>query len=155
MYIFFASVEASEQLLRQLIPELRTYDVVLNEAKSVIIPKNFLKTEEPDLEALFNSAVKEIAEQIDEDDFDADYGFQSEWSDDDDEEEQEEELELKTTTILFSSISEYPGQEENIERFCLPLFAKAGSGYAIEHVIELVFNDRLWRKSTFRIWRSF
>jgi hypothetical protein len=35
---------------------------------------------------------------------------------------------------LFDSISEYPGHEEHIERFCLPLFAKAGSDYAVKHV---------------------
>jgi hypothetical protein len=28
------------------------------------------------------------------------------------------------------------GHEENIERFCLPLFSKAGSDYAVEHVLE-------------------
>jgi hypothetical protein len=35
---------------------------------------------------------------------------------------------------LFDSTAEYLGQEENIERFCLPLFSKAGSDYAVPHV---------------------
>jgi AcrR family transcriptional regulator len=105
---------------------------VLNENKSVLMPKSALRTEEPDLEDLFAAAVEEIAEQIDDDDFDADYGFQSEWEE---EETDDEELELKATTILFDSLSEYPGQEENIERFCLPLFSKAGSDYALAHVL--------------------
>ena len=62
-----------------------------------------------------------------------DYGFQSEW---DDEEIDEEDLELQATTVLFDSLSDYPGHEENIERFCLPLFSKAGSDYAVEHVLD-------------------
>lgn len=133
IYIFVKNVEATDQLLRQLIPALRSYDLVLNEAKSVIIPKASLKTEEPDLEVLFDAAVDEIAEQVEDDEFDADYGFQSEWEDD---APDEEDLKLKATTVLFDSISDYPGQEENIERFCLPLFAKAGSDYAVEHVLD-------------------
>ena len=133
IYIFVDSVDAADQLLRQLIPALRSYDLVLNEAKSVIMPKSALISEEPDLEALFSDAVDEISNQINEEDFDSDYGFQSEW---DDEPIDEEDLELQATTILFDSITEYPGHEENIERFCLPLFAKAGSGYAVQHVVD-------------------
>lgn len=68
-----------------------------------------------------------------DDDFDADYGFQSEWEE---EETDKEDLELKATTLLFDSLSDYPGQEESIERFCLPLFSKAGSDYAVEHVLD-------------------
>jgi hypothetical protein len=64
-----------------------------------------------------------------------DYGFQSEW---DDEPAEDEDLELKATKLLFDSVSQYPGQEENIERFCLPLFSKAGSDYAVEHVLDAV-----------------
>lgn len=45
-------------------------------------------------------------------------------------------MELQATTVLFASLSEYPGHEENIERFCLPLFSKAGSDYAVEHVLD-------------------
>jgi hypothetical protein len=97
------------------------------------MPKSTLRTEEPDLEELFAAAVAEIAGQIDDDDFDADYGFQSEW---DEEQTNKEDLELKATTILLDSLPEYPGQEENIERFCLPLFSKAGSDYALEHVLD-------------------
>jgi AcrR family transcriptional regulator len=106
---------------------------VLNEAKCRIVPKQTLATEEPDLEALFDAAVDEIAQQISDEAFDADYGFQSEW---DEEPPDEEDLELQATTALFDSIGQYPGQEENIERFCLPLFASSGSVHAVEHVKE-------------------
>jgi AcrR family transcriptional regulator len=132
IYIFLADVNGADQLLRQLIPALRSYDLVLNEAKSVIMPKSALNTEEPDLEALFAAAVEEIAEQVEDEDLDTDYGFQAEWTGPID----TEELELKATTLLFDSISEYPGHEENIERFCLPLFSKAGSSHAVKHVID-------------------
>jgi hypothetical protein len=135
IYIFVDSVDAADHLLRELIPALRTYDLVLNEAKSVLMPKAALITEEPDLEALFASAVAEISAQVDDGDFDVDYGFQSEW---DDKPPKDEDLELKATKLLFDSISDYPGQEENIERFCLPLFSKAGSDYAVEHVLDAV-----------------
>lgn len=133
IYVFVESVEATDHLLRKLIPKLRSYDLVLNEAKSAIMVKSALKTEEPDLEALFDAAVEEISNQVDENDFDVDYGFQSEW---DEEEEEPLDLELEATKILFDSLPHYQGQEENIERFCLPLFSKAGSSYAVPHVMD-------------------
>jgi hypothetical protein len=136
IYVFVRSMDGADKLLRELIPALRSYDLVLNEAKSMVIPKSSLMTEEPDLEALFADAVAEIASQVDDDDFDADYGFQSDWDESVDDKDKEEDLELKATKVLFDSLEDYPGHEENIERFCLPLFSKAGSDYAIEHVLE-------------------
>jgi hypothetical protein len=139
IYVFVKSMNAAGALLRELIPALRSYDLTLNEAKSKIILKSSLIAEEPDLEALFSDAVEEISSQIEDDDFDADYGFQSEWdedSDDEDEDQKSEDLELKATKHLFDSIEDYAGHEENIERFCLPLFAKAGSNYAVDHVMD-------------------
>ncbi|CAE6793140.1 RNA-directed DNA polymerase [Paraburkholderia nemoris] len=141
LYIFLESVDAADQLLRKLIPELRSYDLVLNEAKSKVMPASALIAEEPDLEQLFEAAVQEISAQIEEEEYDADYGFQSEWEDIDGEEEgdsddEDVELELAATKLLFNSISEYPGYEENIERFCLPLFARSGSDYAVAHTLD-------------------
>ncbi|MFG1293719.1 RNA-directed DNA polymerase [Xanthobacter versatilis] len=146
IYIFIGSVDASERLMRQLIPELRSYDLVLNEAKSVIMPTAALNTEEPDLEVLFEEAVNEISKQIEEEDFDADYGFQSEWEEEDEnelenenedeDEDEDDDLELKATKVLFDAINDHPGHEETIERFCLPLFTKASSDYAVEHVLD-------------------
>ena len=133
IYVFVRSVEDAESLLRTLIPALRSYDLVLNEAKSVIMPKSALMTEEPDLDALFANAVDEISTQVDEEGFNANYGFQSEWCE---EEMDEKELELQATKLLFDSLSGYPGQEENIERFCLPLFTAAGSDHAVAHVMD-------------------
>ncbi|MCK1409529.1 RNA-directed DNA polymerase [Bradyrhizobium sp. 76] len=135
IYIFVRTMNGAERLLRELIPALRSYDLVLNEAKSVVMPKSSLMTEEPDLESLFADAVSEIASQVDDEDFDADYGFQSDW-DEAEVAEDDDDLELKATKGLFDSIEAYPGHEENIERFCLPLFSKAGSDYAVASVLD-------------------
>jgi hypothetical protein len=147
LYIFVETVDHAERILRDLIPTLRMYDLSLNENKCKIIPKNLLHTMEPDLDALFQAAVAEISSQLDEDDFDADYGFQSEWVDEDeddptadessaDDDDADNPIELAATISLFDSLDSYPGQEENVERFCLPLFAKADSGHAIYHVMD-------------------
>jgi hypothetical protein len=136
IYIFLKNVDSSDHLLRELIPALRSYDLVINEAKASVMPKAALVTEEPDLETLFAAAIAEIASQIEHDEFDVDYGFQSDWEENETSDtEADDDLELKATTVLFDSIEEYPGQEESIERFCLPLFAKADSDYAIDHVL--------------------
>lgn len=68
-------------------------------------------------------------------DVNVDYGFQSEW---DDEEPDEEDLKLQATMLLFDSLSNYPGHEESIERFCLPIFSAAGSDYAVDHVLDSI-----------------
>lgn len=145
VYIFLDKLESADVLLQRLIPELRNHDLSIHEGKSVILPKSALVTEEPDLQDLFEDAVTEIAQQIEDEDLDVDYGFQSEWSEEDEDErdsEEAEELELKATKKLFDNVAEYPGHEENIERFCLPLFAKAESDYAVSHVLD-AFTKRL------------
>jgi hypothetical protein len=79
IYIFLKNVNSSDHLLRELIPALRSYDLVINEAKASVMPKAALMTEEPDLETLFAAAIAEISSQIEDDEFDVDYGFQSDW----------------------------------------------------------------------------
>lgn len=137
VYVFVDSVESADRLLRVLIPTLRSYDLVLNEAKSVLLPKNALQTEEPDLEALFHDATQEIAEQFKDEDLNVDYGLQSEWEDVESA-SPVQDLELAATKLLFGSIASFSGQEENIERFCLPLFKKAKSDFAVAHVLDAV-----------------
>ena len=140
LYIFVESVEHADRFLRQLIPTLRSYDLSLNESKCRIIPKSLIHSMEPDLDSLFRAAVDEIASQVDEEDFDADYGFQSEWAGEDGgslnsgHAGDDSSIELKATIALFESVGEYPGQEENVERFCLPLFSKTSSPHAVDHV---------------------
>ena len=134
MYVFVGSVDEADKVVRDLIPRLRGYDLVLSEAKSAIIPKAALLTEEPDLEDLFSAAVDEISDQLTEENTHGGYGFQAEWEGD--VEDKDEFLQLEATKVLFDSLGEYPGQEENIERFCLPIFSQASSDYAITHVFE-------------------
>jgi len=134
VYIFVESVDKAHEIMRILTPELRAHDLRLNEAKSKILPKTLLVTEEPDLEALFDEAVLEIVEQLDENEVEEGYDFQKDW--DDAPELDKEEIELEATRRLFASILTYPGHEENIERFCLPLFAKARSDHAVNHVLD-------------------
>jgi hypothetical protein len=110
--------------------------LTLNEAKSKILLKSSLFAEESDLEALFSDTVDEIASQIEDEDFDVDYGFHSDWDDDQGEKVETEDIELAATKSLFDSLEDYAGHEENIERFCLPLFTRANSDYAVEHVID-------------------
>ena len=142
LYIFLNSIDASVDVVRRLIPMLRSYDLILNEAKSKILPAKSLLTEEPDLEGLFSAAFDEAKEQLTEDEMQSEYGFQAEWDvDDDDDDEKHDALELAATQALFDSIDDYPGSEENIERFCLPLFARAGSDYAVGHVLK-AFSER-------------
>ena len=136
IYIFVGSAKTAETVTRDIIQQLRGYDLSLNESKSVLMPANYLLTEEPDLESLFQSAVDEISEQIKDDEFDTDYGFQSDWDEDEFDEEDAEALELKATIALLDSVDDYPNQEENIQRFCLPLLASAYSDYAIDTVID-------------------
>jgi hypothetical protein len=137
VYVFIESIAQARELMGGMIPFLRSYDLVLNEAKCKIIAKGSLITEEPDLQELFDNAVEEISSQVSDDEFDADYGFQSEWANEEELDDEAASLELKATKLLFDSTDGYPGQEENIERFCLPLFAKAGSDYAIYKVIKI------------------
>lgn len=143
LYVFLDSIESSVTVVRKLIPMLRSYDLILNEAKSKILPAKSLLTEEPDLEELFENAFEEAKNQLTDEEMQSEYGFQAEWDgdDDDDEGENHEALELAATQALFDSIEDYPGNEENIERFCLPLFARAESDYAVEHVLKS-FSER-------------
>lgn len=138
IYIFIGSVDKADEILRKLVPYLRSYDLTLNEVKSTVIPKSALFSEEPDLEQLFSDAVAEISAQLDEESSDTDYGFQKDWDDADDEDEIDDNisLELQATQALFDSIETFPGHEENIDRFCLPLFTKAESSYAVSYVLD-------------------
>ena len=137
LYIFLDSIESSIAVFRKLIPMLRSYDLILNEAKSKILPAKTLLIEEPDLEELFNDAFEEAKDQLTDEEMQSEYGFQAEWDGDDEGDgEEHEALELAATQALFDSVGDYPGNEENIERFCLPLFWRAGSDYAVDHVLE-------------------
>jgi hypothetical protein len=140
IYLFVTDLDDAERATRRVVSALRTYDLALNEAKSYVLPKNLLITEEPDLEELFRDAIEEVRQKLSEDAMVEDYGFQREFDEDSAEEEKEdtEYIELKATEALFSEIGRFKGNEEKIERFCLPLFAKARSKHAVAHVLPLL-----------------
>lgn len=151
LYLFVPSVAQADMALRGLTQELRKFDLRINEAKSKILLKTDLFTEEPDLEDLFSDALIEVASQGEEEEVSEEgYGFQTPWDNDEDEDEADERdedsaddggRELEATKRLFDAIETYEGHEENIERFCLPLFSKTSSDYAVEHVMQS-FSDR-------------
>ena len=140
IYVFVPSIAAADTLLRWLIPALRLQDLALNEMKSIIMPKELLKVDQPDLEELFDSAMAEAAEQQ-ANNWNRGYGFQQEWGPGEEDEEGDDwrsrpDLKIEATKVLFDSIREHPGQEEHIERFCLPLLTVAESPHALDHVLE-------------------
>jgi hypothetical protein len=137
IYVFVPTLRQAEEVTRRLTAKLRDYDLGLNESKSKLLRSRSLTMEEPDLERLFNDAFEERLEQLeDEEELDADYGFQSEWDEDESEERRKTKAELHATEVLFDSIDEFPLHIEKIERFCLPLFAGARSDYALDYVLE-------------------
>lgn len=143
IYAFFASNEQCDRYTLALYKELRKLDLHLNEAKSCVTTPLGLLTSDPDLDRLFESAVAEIEERskdFSEEEIYTDYGFQTIWREEI-EELTEAELELLATEHLFDQTAKYPSNIEEIERFCLPIFARFGSDYALEHVLSLVENN--------------
>lgn len=142
IYAFFESHEQGDKAIIRLYPELRRLDLVLNEAKTCITTPLGLLTSDPDLDAMFDAAIAEVQATYtagEPDEIITDYGFQVIWS----EEETSidaEEIELMATKLLFDQIPKYAENGEEIERFCLPLFAAFGSEYAIDHVLAKLDN---------------
>ncbi len=142
IYAFFVSHEQADRSIIQLYPELRRLDLSLNEAKSCITTPLGLLTSDPDLDAMFDDAIAEI--QVihtagEPEEILTDYGFQVIWNQEGDEID-DETIELMATELLFDQIPKYAENGEEIERFCLPLFAAFGSDYAIDHVLAKVDN---------------
>lgn len=141
IYAFFESHEQADKSIIQLYPELRRLDLSLNEAKSCITTPVGLLTSDPDLDALFDAAIAEVQATYvagEPEEILTDYGFQVIWGEGEGEGEGElddETIELLATQLLFDQIPKYADNREEIERFCLPLFAEFGSDYAIKHVL--------------------
>lgn len=138
VYIFCRSMDEAGAVVGNVIRELQNYDLTLNEQKSAILRKHLLATEEPDLEALFAKAVEEVHDNLA--DVGGGYGFQSNWDVEEEAAPHAEDLKLIATQDLFNAVAEFDGQEEKIERFCLPIFAAVSSDYACQHVMENFFD---------------
>lgn len=142
IYAFFESHEQADEAIIKLYPELRRLDLALNEAKSCVTTPLGLLTSDPDLDKLFDAAIAEIQETYSPDkpeEILTDYGFQVIWGDHDTALDGET-IELMATELLFDQIPKYIDSSEEIERFCLPLFAAFGSEYAVEHVLAKLDN---------------
>ncbi|TAU80618.1 RNA-directed DNA polymerase (plasmid) [Rhizobium leguminosarum] len=140
IYMGFPSEAEARQGLAELIETLRKDGLHLNEYKSKIMPADEVIQEETAIDRLFD----EIREEIEDDDTynrASPYGFEVEWEDEDDEAEagneddDEEELENAAVERLMDNIGDYPNQEDQIEKFCLPILRSAQSESAVEHVL--------------------
>lgn len=137
IYAFFDSHEQADRSIIQLYPELRRLDLSLNEAKSCITTPLGLLTSDPDLDAMFDDAIAEIQAihtTGEPEEILTDYGFQVIWNQEENDIDGEV-IKLMATELLFDQIPKYAENSEEIERFCLPLFAAFGSDYAMEHVL--------------------
>lgn len=141
IYIGFPSEAEARKGLANLIETLRKDGLHLNEYKSKIMPADEVIQEETAIDRLFD----EIREEIEDDETyerASPYGFEVEWEDDEDDDEEdddaEEEDDLGNAAVerLMENIGDYPNQEDQIEKFCLPILRSAQSDSAVDHVLE-------------------
>ena len=147
---FGSELEARKELSR-LTEYLRADGLHLNELKTRMLPSNELVREETAVDRLFAKAVDEINQlRADEAPCNGDrspgsfqYGFDADWrvqTDTDTECEDEKPVEVMQTERLFNQIASYPGYEDGIEKFCLPLLESVGSDIAVDHVCERILD---------------
>lgn len=140
IYVFFKSHEECDKFVVGLYRELRKLDLNLNEAKSTITTPTEILTSDPDLDTLFSDAVKEVHSLYEDGGYEeiyTDYGFQTIWVEYEPEVDHDE-IELSATQLLYDEINKYPSNTEEIERFCLPMFAAFNSDYALEEVLNKI-----------------
>lgn len=139
IYMGFPSEAEARKGLAGLIETLRKDGLHLNEYKSKIMPADEVIREETAIDRLFDQIRGEVA---DDETYEraSPYGFEVEWEDEGDEEDEEEEddedLQNAAVERLMESIDDYPTQEDQIEKFCLPILRSAQSDSAVEHVLE-------------------
>lgn len=142
IYMGFPSEAEARNGLASLIETLRKDGLHLNEYKSKIMPADEVIREETAIDRLFD----EIREEVEDDETyerASPYGFEVEWEEDDEEDEDDEaddeddgDIENAAVERLMESIGDYPNQEGQIEKFCLPILRSAQSDSAVEHVLE-------------------
>lgn len=136
IYILLPTARAAHRTLREVTDKLRSYDLMLNEAKSYVTTAKALNNDEPDLDKMFNQAIAEYREFLLDNQEVRSYGFQAVWHPKSAAVASEESHEVEGLEVLFSSIPDYRESAEQIERFCLPLLGSAGSDYAVNYVLE-------------------
>lgn len=150
IYMGFQSDAEARQGLSNLIETLRKDGLHLNEYKSKIVQSEELVREETVIDRLFDDVRSEVE---DNEDYDrtSPYGFDVEWDEDDegpewDEEDDEGDEEGEDNNDpegaaverLMASIEEYPGYEDQIEKFCLPILRSASLDSALDYVLRKI-----------------
>jgi hypothetical protein len=142
IYMGFPSEAEARKGLARLIETLRKNGLHLNEYKSQIMRADVVISEETAIDRLFDEIRGEVAgdktyERA------SPYGFEVEWEDEDNEEqanveEEHDDADLQNAAVerLMKNIGDYPNQEDQIEKFCLPILRSAQSDSAVQHVLE-------------------
>lgn len=144
IYMGFQSEAEARKGLASFIETLRKDGLHLNEYKSKIMPADEVIREETAVDRLFDEIRDEVA---DDETYEraSPYGFEVEWEDEDDAEEEgdagddtidDDHLQNAAVERLMENINEYPSQEDQIEKFCLPILRSARSDSAVEHVLD-------------------
>ena len=137
IYMGFDTEANARHGLGSLIETLRKDGLHLNEYKSKIMAAGDVIREETAVDQLFD----EIRGEVEDDEAyerASPYGFEVEWEDEDEDGvlEDEEELENATVERLMENIEDYPDQQDQIEKFCLPILRSAVSDSAVDYVLE-------------------
>jgi len=140
IYMGFPSEAAARKGLGSLIETLRKDGLHLNEYKSKIMAADEVIQEETAIDRLFD----EIREEIQDDttyERASPYGFEVEWEEDEEDEDDgadDDDVDLENAAVerLMKHIGDYPNQEDQIEKFCLPILRSAQSDIAVEYVLE-------------------
>ena len=134
IYMGFPSQSEARVGLANLIETLRKDGLHLNEYKSKIMPADDVIREETVIDRLFD----EIREEVEDDasyERASPYGFEIEWEDEEEKDEEEESLENAAVERLMANIEDYPNQEDQIEKFCLPILRSAASDSGVAHTL--------------------
>lgn len=137
LILFTQDLDAAHRALVDLCSYLRNEGIYLNESKTETLSPDQLVEEETELDKRFEEARKEIidnpwktAPSL--------YGFQSTWETVmEGGVSPEEEVKLLATEALYGGRKEAAaGRQEQIDRFCLPIFSAAQSTEAVEDALE-------------------
>ncbi len=136
IYVFTSDLDAARRVLVDLCAYMRLEGLHFNECKTGIPNPDELVEEETELDRRFEEARKEIIDNP----WDLDtswYGFQSTWElADDGDSSKEEEVELLATEALYESRKDATAtQQEQIDKFCLPVLAAAKSPAAVDEAL--------------------
>jgi hypothetical protein len=136
VYMGFDTEAHAREGLGSLIETLRKDGLHLNEYKSKILAAGDLIREETAVDRLFD----EIREEVEDDEVyerASPYGFEVEWEDEGEENLLQDQGEVENTIVerLLENIGDYPRQEDQIEKFCLPILRSALSDSVAEYVL--------------------